>query len=208
MKTVLKKIIIILLIFIFLGISFFFIDYIRVKNQLEPIFCIRKVIYRDGGTKEYYGFGYKVISFNKILSDGSKFKKLVIGNWNISYNDYENEWKENELNFKDIELYNNLTGYMSSTNTDFKEGKEILKILESLEFNEEFDEELNKKLENNYTIEVSNEFITIYYIKSSGNYIEKEGKLAKISDENLKILIDYIDKLINTYQIKFKNNTK
>lgn len=199
MTKILKKTIIFMSIVIILGLLCFVIDFVRAKNQQEPIFCIRKTIYRDGGTKEFYGLGYKVIFFNKFLNDGSKFKRVVIGNWNIQYKDYEEQWNNSELKFKDIELYNNLTGYMSSTNTDFEEGREILRILENLEFNEE----INKNLENNYIIEISNESTITYYIKSNDNYVEKDGKMGKISNEDLKILKAYIDKLINKYQMKF-----
>ena len=199
MTKIFKKTIIFMSIVIILGLLCFVIDFVRVKNQQEPIFCIRKTIYRDGGTKEFYGLGYKVISFNKFLNDGNIFKRIVIGNWNIQYKDYEEQWNNSELKFKDIELYNNLNGYMSSTNTDFEEGREILRILESLEFNEE----INKNLENNYTIEISNKSTITYYIKSNDNYAEKEGKMGKISNEDLKTLKAYIDKLINKYQMKF-----
>ena len=34
------------------------------KKGNEPIFCVNIKTYRDGGTKEYIGIGYKVIKYN------------------------------------------------------------------------------------------------------------------------------------------------
>lgn len=41
-------------------------DYIRFKQNKKPIFAINTGTYKDGGTKEYLGLGYKVIDFNSI----------------------------------------------------------------------------------------------------------------------------------------------
>ena len=40
---------------------------------------IRTSIYKDGGTKEYYGLGYKVIKYNQI--EGRR--DTQIGLWNL-----------------------------------------------------------------------------------------------------------------------------
>ncbi|QUH26814.1 hypothetical protein [Serpentinicella alkaliphila] len=62
--------------------SVFSIDYVLTKNNLRPIFVVRTGIYKDGGTKEYMGLGYKVIKFNTL--DGRK--DAVIGTWKLNIN--------------------------------------------------------------------------------------------------------------------------
>ncbi len=87
MKKILKILCILLVIIVVLGIMFFIIDYNRVKNNETPIFCINTSTYRDGGSKEYLGLGYKVIDFNKL--DG--YDEMKIGTWFMNYNDFEEE---------------------------------------------------------------------------------------------------------------------
>lgn len=76
-------------ILVMLACIFFTIDLVRVQNQKKPLFCINLVTYRDGGTKEYYGFGYKVIAFN-ILGGYNEFK---IGSWFMNASDFRHEYK-------------------------------------------------------------------------------------------------------------------
>ena len=47
-----------------------------------PFFAIKTKTYNDGGTKEYYGIGYKVIKYNQ--QQGRK--DIEIGSWNLKYN--------------------------------------------------------------------------------------------------------------------------
>lgn len=51
------------------------------KYQAGPFFAIRTKVYKDGGTSQYYGLGYKVIKYNQ--EKGRKDK--VIGPWSMSY---------------------------------------------------------------------------------------------------------------------------
>lgn len=82
----------IILIIISLWISIFLVDFICVKVFERPIFMIRTSIYKDGGTKEYYGLGYKVIKCNTLVGD----KNVSFGSWALDYNcsnkslEYEN----------------------------------------------------------------------------------------------------------------------
>lgn len=69
-----KKLLVILSVVILLGFSFFCIDSSRVKNDSPPLFVIKTVIYRDGGTTEYLGLGYKVIKYNVIGENGKIVK--------------------------------------------------------------------------------------------------------------------------------------
>ena len=74
--------------------TIFLVDYIRVKNEKVPIFCIKSESSRiaDVGTIEYYGIGYKVIDFNSI--DG--FDKMKIGTYFMDYEDFQSEFEKYE----------------------------------------------------------------------------------------------------------------
>jgi hypothetical protein len=45
-------------------------DYCLAKANKSPIFAIRTAVYKDGGTKDYIGLGYKIRKYNKL--DGRK----------------------------------------------------------------------------------------------------------------------------------------
>lgn len=64
-----------------------------VKYNKGPFFAIPTVQYKDGGTKEYYGLGYKVISYHQI--QGRRDKEL--GFWNLQYN-------TNAITIQDLDL--------------------------------------------------------------------------------------------------------
>lgn len=98
MKKGLKIIGCVLGIVIILGLIFFVVDYTRVKNGKNPIFCIRNLagIYMDGGTIEYFGLGYKVIDFHTLAG----YDDIKIGSWFMDYNDFEEEMKEYEERFE------------------------------------------------------------------------------------------------------------
>ena len=66
---------------IIIFISVLSIDIYRLKQNLEPIFCIKIGAYSDGGTKEYLGLGYKIIDYNKL--DG--YDGYKVGTWFMSY---------------------------------------------------------------------------------------------------------------------------
>ncbi|OZM56279.1 hypothetical protein CIB95_12715 [Lottiidibacillus patelloidae] len=44
----------------------FGVDYGQAKNQKPPIFAGKTSVYKDGGTTEYTGIGYKVIDYNEL----------------------------------------------------------------------------------------------------------------------------------------------
>lgn len=59
------------------------IDYVCVSNfSAGPFFAIPVHTYKDGGSKEYLGLGYKVIKYNQIQGRRDK----VIGPWSLKYN--------------------------------------------------------------------------------------------------------------------------
>ncbi|CEG26238.1 hypothetical protein [Bacillus sp. B-jedd] len=72
-----------LLLVIFTLVLFFSVDYNLAKNNKPPVFAINTEIYKDGGTKEYQGIGYKVLDYNELDGEGrqdvvfiSKFFKV------------------------------------------------------------------------------------------------------------------------------------
>ena len=52
------------------------------RFEFGPLFAIRTKTYKDGGTKEYYGLGYKVIRYN--VTNGRE--GIVVGNYSLKYN--------------------------------------------------------------------------------------------------------------------------
>lgn len=87
MKKGLKIGIIVLVIII--GCSFIFrnIDKKRADENKKPIFAIRTAIYKDGGSKDYMGLGYKVIVFNTECG----YKEVKFGSWKMNINDFNQE---------------------------------------------------------------------------------------------------------------------
>ena len=72
----------ILFIMLILGMAFITIDVVCItKYNKGPFFAIKTKTYKDGGTKEYYGLGYKVIKYNVI--EGKKSTQL--GLWSMPY---------------------------------------------------------------------------------------------------------------------------
>lgn len=77
-----KKIINIVFIVIMILLVMIAIDVIAVgRYDNGPFFAIQTKKYDDGGTKEYYGLGYKVIKYNQ--TEGRK--GMTIGFWNLQY---------------------------------------------------------------------------------------------------------------------------
>lgn len=122
MKKGLKIFFIVLGIIVVLGVIFFAVDYDRAKKQKKPIFCINIRTYRDGGTKEYLGLGYKVIDFHTLEG----FDDIKIGTWFINYNEFNEEMKLYEKKYKE-ELQKN----------DYNIGNDVFnaKIKEIKEYN-------------------------------------------------------------------------
>ena len=70
------------------------IDVIAISRYNKgPFFAIPTKTYKDGGTKEYYGLGYKVIKYNQI--EGRR--DTQIGLWNLKYD-------INPIDVQDIDL--------------------------------------------------------------------------------------------------------
>ena len=89
------------------------------KAHIGPFLAIRTKVYNDGGTKEYYGLGYKVIKYNQVVGR----RDTVIGSWGIKYNTNPETFTIRELAYSIINDNNNhigefirLTGTISSKN--------------------------------------------------------------------------------------------
>ena len=87
------------------------------KVGVGPFLAIRTKVYDDGGTKEYYGLGYKVIKYNQKVGR----RDTVIGSWSIKYNTNPETYTIRELAYSIINDNNNhvgefirLTGTISS----------------------------------------------------------------------------------------------
>lgn len=63
------------------------------RFNVGPFFALPLHTYKDGGSRAYYGIGYKVIQYNQI--QGRRDKEL--GFWNLKYN-------TNAINIKDLDL--------------------------------------------------------------------------------------------------------
>lgn len=87
MKKGLKIGIIVLVVIIGCGIIFGSIDKKRALENKRPIFAVRTAIYKDGGSKEYMGLGYKVIVFNILCG----YKEVKFGSWQMNINDFNQE---------------------------------------------------------------------------------------------------------------------
>ncbi len=83
LKIILTCVILILLILVF----FLIVDYNRIINNKNPLFCVKTVMHEDKEVKEYFGLGYKIIVFD--MTNG--YNKVEVGNIFLKYDDFEEE---------------------------------------------------------------------------------------------------------------------
>ncbi|NLV22903.1 MAG: hypothetical protein GXY49_13145 [Syntrophomonadaceae bacterium] len=63
-------------------LAFFITDFSLVKANKSPLFAVPIIIYKDGGSTEYYGLGYKVIKYvNLTVEKGPEVVKTDFGTW-------------------------------------------------------------------------------------------------------------------------------
>ncbi|WIV12715.1 hypothetical protein [Proteiniborus sp. MB09-C3] len=75
-----RKVIISIIVIIWL--TFLITDFSLAKANRPPIFAIPIVRYKDGGSAEYYGLGYKVIKYvNLTVERGAEVTKIDFGTW-------------------------------------------------------------------------------------------------------------------------------
>ena len=105
-----------------------------------PFFAIKTTTYKDGGTKVYYGFGYKVIKYNQVQGR----RDMQIGLWTMPYN-------IEPLNLQDLDLAIEFTD--SPNKTYKKYYKKFVRISSTL-----------SKIDN------TNKTITLGYKDEDGKY--------------------------------------
>ena len=105
MKKKTKIIIIIVSTFIVIWGTFFTTDFIRVKNEKAPIFCIRTLQYKDGGSTDYVGLFYWVKRQAGAFSDSAYSSTM-----NISLTYHIRPW------FFPV---NNIKTYLNTLNIDY-----------------------------------------------------------------------------------------
>lgn len=62
----------IFLVILSLSIVFRYIDFFLIKSDKKPLFAVLVTRYKDGGSIEYWGLGYKVISCHNLSGDNSQ----------------------------------------------------------------------------------------------------------------------------------------
>ncbi len=89
-----KKIINISFIVIITALLFISIDVISVTRYNKgPFFAIKTKTYKDGGSKVYYGIGYKVIKYHQVQGR----RDMELGFWSLKYN-------TNPIDISDVDL--------------------------------------------------------------------------------------------------------
>lgn len=174
------KILNIIFIIISIIIVIFGIDYICVENYNKgPFFAIPIHTYKDGGSKEYIGLGYKVIKYNQI--QGRKDK--VIGTWALKYN-------TTPLTVEDLDL--SIEFNTNETKTYNKYNKKFLRVVSTLE-----------------NIDTDNNLITIGYVDEGKKYsldivCQMADKNSNISNLKVNSKITVIG-TVSGYDYKTKN---
>lgn len=65
---------------------FLLTDFSLAKANKPPIFAIPVIRYKDGGSTEYYGLGYKVIKYvNLTIERGPEIEKVDFGTWFMKF---------------------------------------------------------------------------------------------------------------------------
>ena len=118
-KLIKKVSTIIIIIIIVIGILITTDFLLVTKKDIGPFLAINTKTYNDGGTKEYYGLGYKVIKYNQKVGR----RDTVIGSWFIKYDTNPTTYTITDLAYSIINDNNNhlgefirLTGTITSKN--------------------------------------------------------------------------------------------
>ena len=69
---------------------FFITDFSLAKARKSPVFSVPIILYKDGGSAEYYGLGYKVIKYVKLTAEkGPEIIRVDLGTWVMKYSHSE-----------------------------------------------------------------------------------------------------------------------
>ena len=184
MKKAIKILLIIIVVILALTLTFFTVDYFRVKNNQRPIFCIPLGGYSDGGTVEYFGLGYKVIAFSRL----SGYNEKKIGTWNMQYGDFYDEIEEYEN--KIIIESTNMLENEEKEHIEIKsfEAQDIEEIFSRLDFKEETCDGLD-----DYIITFKNNMMTYGIEIGTSCHITKGGKEAVLNAQDSYRIIEIIN---------------
>lgn len=166
-------------------------DYLRAKNNKRPIFALPINKYKDGGSIEYFGPGYKVLKCNTLGGD----KSAHFGFYNVNIGKCKNESfefdKENELLLIDDWKSTGTANYLFSFKTSYHDNDlEIRNLLDILELNSYGHYTLEYKLSNGFY-----ELIIHYYeVEGWGNILDQSDVLIQKSAIILALL-DNVDKI-------------
>ena len=80
-KKLKKRFTIIMIVALVLGILIFIDILVANYTSVGPFLAVKVKTHNDGGTKEYYGLGYKVIKYR--VKDGRN--TTVVGSWTLKY---------------------------------------------------------------------------------------------------------------------------
>lgn len=179
-----------------LGIILYSIDKARIDNGMDPLYCVASEgICMDGGSREYYGLGYKVIKFNKI----NGYNETKIGSWLMDINDFDDE----------VEEYDRAPMYIYSTK-DPENKKEVNDINKSDIRDIIGHLEYNRKITDNatvtYIIEDTNGII--YCFKPEIKSLSKNDKETVLDDANIEFLNQVIKETMGISDDKNENNNK
>lgn len=157
------------------------IDVISVSRfNKGPFFAIPTHTYDDGGSKEYYGIGYKVIKYNQLQGR----RDIELGTWNLKYN-------INPINIVDVDLA--IDFYNDKEATLNKYNKKFVRIDTTLH---QIDDKNNSLLlgykdeeGNKYTINLKCEMLSKKQNYTPGNEIMIIGQFSKYNEKTNTITI-------------------
>ncbi|WP_353095656.1 hypothetical protein [Tissierella praeacuta] len=83
-------------------IAFIITDLSLAKANKSPIFAIPLIRYKDGGSTEYYGLGYKVIKYvNLTVEEGPEIRRVDFGTWLMVFSPAQLDQGHNEEKIKE-----------------------------------------------------------------------------------------------------------
>lgn len=120
-KNIFNKIIYILIFLIVISLLMIIIDVVAVsKYNKGPFFAVPLKTYNDGGSKEYYGIGYKAIKYKQTQGR----RDIELGTWDLKY-DVE------PITTEDIDL--SIEMYGNEAETYSKYYKKFVRIVSTLQ---------------------------------------------------------------------------
>ena len=154
------------------------VDVIAVsKYNVGPFFAINTKTYKDGGTKEYYGLGYKVIKYHQLQGR----RDTEVGSWGLKYND-------KAFTVQDLDLAINLSDNKNDTYNNYY--KKFVRIISTLK-----------------SVDTKKHTITLSYTDEDGKYsLDIICKINKDQDNLEELEKDKETTVIGTIY-KFKDKT-